>query len=400
MAAPVPPTIVNNPDGTVSIKGSTVTYVIDPSRKFSVTVDSNSSTVDYAGKSKLGTPVYMGSLVAVDITSAADPSATVLNSYQVWRGADLLLSYDPAKLEFVEAKPDTFLGDKNVVDWSSMSGEVVSPGIVRFKVKVMPPPEARTPPAAPAPFQWNLGGFVTSGSRRHLAKIWFKVKSDFYFPTSLPTDVKLLPSATVGSSVLTSSVDGGAVPGTNVIGSLFNSANGITSGPSPSYTVDQVLEGPAAPVKAGDPVNVKVLVRPTKPQRLSSVTTLFVWDPSKLEFMGLDKTGAKACMSSSIMTGALGGTVNESAVPKDGNAQHIWMCNLGDKSYFEKDTLIVTLKFKAVADFHETKVEPVLTSDPRLAGLTTPEETRALGSVVPGASVTLNLAPAVIQGIL
>ena len=72
--------------------------------------------------------------------------------------------------------------------------------------------------------------------------------------------------------------------------------------------------------RSGDIVPVKILVKnETLPQRISSVCTLFSWDTTKIEFIGINNTGIRPAQSSSMYMPGVG-NINESSVPKDGNA--------------------------------------------------------------------------------
>ena len=117
-----------------------------------------------------------------------------------------------------------------------------------------------------------------------------------------------------------------------------------------------------------------------------SVATNFVWDINALELVALDKTGARVSQSSGSDLPAVG-SINESTLPKDGNAWHNWLSKLGDKTYVSGETLIVTLNFKVLQDFNTTKIEIVKKSDPRLVGLSVSEESRPLGSNIPGSDI-------------
>ena len=409
MATTPAPAIVNNPDGTVSIMGSTVTYTVDPTRRFRVITTCNNSNQTFDGKTQNGTTVYKDSIVEVNVLLTPMPvSSTSTNIfYQVWRSADIMFTWDDSKLEFIGAAADSFLTDKSTVDISKLTATVLEPGKLHFHSQALPVPEARTPPQIPLYYQWNFGGFLWAanaqgGANRHIGKLRFKVKSDFYYPTQQPTDIfavhQLIKSD--GTSV-NSRIDGGVVAGTDVIGDIRNNANKIASGPSPAYKVSLSLVPPSTPVKMGDSVPVKILVKPeTMQQVIWSVSTIFSWDPTKLEFMGIDKTGAKASISSSIDSSAANGTINESPIPKDGNAQHNWLSVLGDKKPIDKETLIVTLNFKAVSDFIDTSVNVINKSDPRMLGATVLDDTGILGSCVPGIAVTGNVNHALVRGVL
>ena len=398
-------TVVNNPDGTISLNSttSTLSYLLDVNRKFIVSTSCNHSNVSYSGATQNGLPAYKGSVVEVQVSMSPGTSAVTpvpaRGVFQVWRSTDLVFTWDPSKLEFIGASSDSFLTDANVVNASKISLNVLKPGIGVFHSEANLPPHLRTPKGIENPFEWNLGGYIWGGGSRNLGKLRFRVISDFYYPTDSPTDIKMMPEVSVDGITFKSKVDGGASAGTDVTGDLRNNANKIKSGPAPDYKVSLSLTGPVAPAAPGADVPVRVSVAPeTLPQTISSVVTMFAWDNTKLEFMGFDKTGAKPSMSSSLMwVGA--GKVNESSIPKDGTASHTWLCMLGDKAPLDKEALLVTLKFKALTSFAETKIEIINKADPRVAGLTISDDTGVLGSCVPGSNPTGTLTHAVIKGV-
>lgn len=394
--------IVNNPDGTVSIQSDTLTYVLDVQRKFNVVTSCNNSNATYAGVKQNGVTAYKGSVVEVDIgITPASSTLTVLpprGVFQIWRSVDLAFTWDPSKLELIEAVPSSST-DRGVVDVSKISVSRIKDGVAVMHSQALPPPELRNPKAPAQPFQWNLGGYVWANGMRNMGKLRFRVVSDFYYPSPQVTDIKVVAEMSVDGNLVKSRIDGGAVAGTDVMGAIQNNANQISFGPPPEYKMNLALAGPGLPVAVGDTVGVKVLVTPaTLPQMFSSVTTMFAWDNTKLEFMGIDKTGAKAATSSAIdWTGA--NRVNETSIPKDGTASHNFLNQLGNKTPIDKETLIVTLKFKAISAFAETKVEIINRNDPRVAGLSILDDTGVLGSCVAGTNSTGTVTGATIKGV-
>lgn len=378
-------TIVNNPDGTLTIKSttSTLSYLVDVNRKFTVRTQCTNSAVDGAGYTQNGLPAYKGSIVEVQVLEMPNAStitpAPANGIFQVWRSTDLVFTYDSTKLELIEAVPDSFSTDKSVVDITKISVTKPAPGVAVFHSQCLPAPELRTPKLAAQPFQWNLGGFVWANGFRNVGKLRFKVLTDFYYPTQSPTDIKILPELNINGTVVKSVVDGGAAAGTNVIGPIQNGASGIKSGPSPDYKFDLSLVGPTNQVALGDTINVKIMIAPsTLPQMLSYVATTFAWDKTKLEFMGIDKTGARAATMSSL-DWVCPTCVNEAAIPKDGTGFHNFLNQLGDKTPVAAPSLIVTLKFRVIADFSQTTIEVINKTDPRVAGLNILDDTGIAG---------------------
>ena len=134
------------------------------------------------------------------------------------------------------------------------------------------------------------------------------------------------------------------------------------------------------------------------PQVISSVCTLFSWDTNKLELIGIDKTGARPSQLNSIWF-TPSNPINESTIPKDGNAAHYWLSTLGDKSFIDKENLVVILNFKVVTDFTSTSVTMLQKSDPSLAGILIMDDCGIIGSNAIGSFVTGAQNNAVIYGI-
>lgn len=388
----VAPQIINNPDGTIELKGNTFQkYIIDQTRKFQITTSCNNSNAAWDGRNQNGTTVYKGSIIEVGVMLTALPSTKLTTpTYTVLKDADLLFTWDENKLEFLDTVKG-FAFDTAVFDASKLSATVISPGVLRFHSQVLPAPHLRTPPTSPLHYQWNLGGYLLQGGGRMLGTLRFRVKSDFYFPTEQTTDIRIITTANGESS----RVNGDPA----LLGEVRNNANKIKFGPAPEYKVSHQLEAPETSIIKGQEFGVKIFATPeTLPQVIWSVSTIFGWDPSVIEFMGVDKTGGKPSMQSSIqMPGA--GSINESAIPKDGNAHHNWLSLLGDKKPISGKTLIATLKFKALTDFTETTVELLDKNDPRFAGLFISDECGILGSTIPGNFVTGVRKNAVIKGL-
>ena len=362
------------------------------------------SNASYTGTKQNGTTVYKGSIVEVQMSTKPLPSSiTPVPSrgiFQIWRSADIVFTWDSTKLELIDGVADSFLTDKTVMDITKISAVQKKNGVGLFHSEVLPAPELRTPKLAEQPFQWNLGGYVWTNVSRNLGKIRFRVISDFYYPSDLPTDIKIHKEFTVDGETFKSKIDGSATPGSDILGDIQNNANQIKSGPSPDYKVNLALSGPTTPVSVGNTIDVKILVTPaTLPQVIWSVVTMFAWDNTKLELMGVDKTGAKASMSSDFYR-PCPTCINEATIPKRGVASHCFLTLLGDKKPIDKETLIATLKFKVLSDFTDTKIEIINKQDPRVTGMQILDDMGVGGSCVAGSSVTGTLTHSVIKGSL
>lgn len=383
-------TVVNNPNGTVSLKGTNVTYNIDPAQKFRVMVESDYSNLTYNGIKRNGKLAYKNCLVDAKVNISLLPSSILTgHTYQVFRSTDLYVTYDPVKFDY-----DSIIHtgvDLSVIDTSKTIATVVMPGVLKLHTQIIPKPTKATG------FQFNFGGFIWgTNNTRSLATIRFKVKSDFYFPIQQTTDIKIIEPSLIPN--ITNVIDGGIIAGTNSLGPIFNNANQIRFVSSPEYKVNLKLLGPDTKIILGQAFKVKVLIHPASlPQFISSVSTIFTWDTSKIEFMGLDKTGAKSSQMSYI--GDICNTcLNEAAIPKDGTAQYIFLSLLGDKSYISSEQLIVTFVFKAISPFDTTTIEVVKQNDPRVAGFTVRDDTDIIGSFIPSSSVAGTVTNSIIKG--
>jgi hypothetical protein len=416
-----PPTKVPQPDGTIQLvpvpPDSVFTpYYIDPTMNYRVLLESQWSTQDWDGRKKNGTIAKKGDVVDVRILAQPISKTKVVNGrtvslWSVFRSGDFIVTWDSAKFELLPPSVSGFGYDATIMN-SAKSG-IVAPdqsgginesalpqdGTVLFHAEALPVPEKRSPVRPPQYYQWNFDGYLWANSYRLLGTLKFKVKGDFYYPTSQSTDIKIVPSLVVNGVETKTRIDGSPVVGTNILTEFRNATNGIQFGVGPEYKVSQTLSAPTTKFKVGDIVPVKVLVKnETLPQRISSVCTLFSWDTTKLEFVGVNNLGARTAQSSSIyMVGP--GSINESSIPKDGNAAHNWLASLWDKTFIDKENLIVTLNFKVVSDFGSTTVSLLKQNDPTLAGLLIMDECGILGSSVPGAFVTGQQTNAVINGI-
>jgi len=418
--AQTPPEKVPQSDGTIQlvpVPPATVftPYFIDPSMNFRVLLESQWSNRDWNGNTKNGLVAKKNDVVEVRILAQPIPKTKLFNGknislWSVFRSGDFIVQWDSSKFELLPPVLGGFGYDPSVMN-AAKSG-IVAPSLSKgvnesalpqdgnllFHAEALPVPEKRTPALKPSYFQWNFDGYLWQNNYRLLGTLRFKVKGDFYYPTSQSADIKIIPNINIEGVETKTSIDGGPIPMTNVLGETRNAVNSIQFGVGSDYRVSHKLSAPSTQFKIGDVVPVKVLVsNETLPQKISSVFTIFGWDNTKLEFIGIDKTGARPSQSSSIyMVGA--GSVNEVAIPKDGNAAHNWLGLLGDKTYIDKDNVIVTLKFKVIAEFDSTSVSILQNNDPQLAGLTIFDQCGILGSSIPGAFVTGQTSNAAIKG--
>lgn len=417
------PTQVPQADGTILLqyaKGVTFNpYIIAPDRCFSVKITSQQSNEDEKGNIRNGSNCWMGSIVEAEIMVVGDYPVTVVNGvtqpspahsqYQVFRSADLIVTWDHTRLKLLDFKPHPFLTDTTVFDIgkAGFTAPNLSSGVNEAPVPAdgtaMIHAEVK---AAPSPmkssdyYKWLYGGFLWQGKgNRCLGKLRFVTIADFHYPVQQTTDIKVVPSVIVADgTVANSMVNGSPELARNMIGSISNAANKIKSAPSPAYKVGLWLVAPSEPVDAGDTFEVSVMANPeTLPQVIYSVTTPFAWDTNHLEFVGISTFGAKPSMMSNIDY-PCPTCINESAIPKDGTASHNWGARLGDKTPIDRVTLIAKLRFKCVAPFETTTIEILKDSDPRLAGIKVLNKMGIIGSTVAGSFVTGEVKNAVVSG--
>ena len=418
--AQTPPTKVLQQDGTIQLVPVPpavvyTPYFIDPSMNFRILLDSQWSTKDWNGTKKNGLVAKKGDIVEARILAQPISKTKIVDGktvylWSVFRGGDFVVSWDSTKFELLDPTVGGFGYDATVMnpaksgivapDKSGGVNESALPqdGTLLFHAEPLPAPENRTPALKPLYYQWNFDGYLWSNSYRLLGTLRFKVKGDFYYPTSQSTDIKILPSVIVNGVETKTSIDGSPAIGINILSEIRNATNSIQFGSSNEYKVSHSLSAPTTQFKIGDIVPVKILVKnETLPQIISSVCTLFSWDNTKLEFMGIDKTGARPSMENSIYWVGTD-RINESAIPKDGNAAHNWLSLLGDKTYIDKENLIVTLNFKVISNFDSTSISMVKRNDPILTGIQVLDDCGILGSSVAGSSVTGQQTNVTIKG--
>ena len=423
VSAQTPPTKVPQADGTIQlvpVPPATVytPYYIDPSMTYRVLLESQWSNKDWNGATKNGLLAKKGDIVEARILAQPITKTKVVDGktvylWSIFRGGDFVVTWDATKFELVAPTVGGFGYDTSVMNPAKsgfvapeLSGgvnEAALPqdGTALFHAEALPLPENRVPALKPSYYQWNFNGYMWMSGYRLLGTLRFKVKGDFYYPTSQLTDIKIVPSITLNGVETKTRIDGSPVVGTNILSETRNATNQIKFGVGADYKVSHTLSAPSTPFKVGDTVPVRILVKnETLPQRIASVCTLFGWDNTKLEFMGINTTGARASQSNSIYWVGTG-RINESIVPKDGNAAHVWLTKLGDKTFIDAENLIVTLNFKVVADFDATNITILQKNDPSLSGIQVLDDCGILGSDLPGSFVTGNQTNNVqINGIL
>ncbi len=345
---------------------------VDPNRTFKIAIHSDHSNSRWNGSNLNGKTAVKGDIIEVNIHMTPNPSAPVngvtKQMYALFRSADVLLKYDPTKLELVNASANPRSTDKAIIDVSRISATVIDNGIIKFHSRVYPPPQR-------ANFYWEFGGYKLMGGARNLGVVRFRVLDDFYFPTVQTTNIDILPEAQINGAVVKTFVDGSPTPNTNMVDpNMEDNVNRIKFGPRPDYKMKVTMTPPSV-VSVGSEFSVPLTIESlTSPQWFSSVTAILIWDPTKIELMGLDKTGAKVAQMSGFLWGCPT-CLNETKVPKDGNAQFMFLNQLGNMTPVSQPTLLGTLKFKAVSQFDETAIEVVKMNDPRLAGLSIIDDT-------------------------
>lgn len=411
-----PPTKVPQPDGTIQLVPVPpaivyTPYFIDPTMQYQLYLTSQWTNKSWNGGTKNGLYAYKNGIINVDLLAMPYSKTKIIDGktvylWSIYRSTDAVIQYDHTRLELLPVETTAASQgngfDPAVMDATKSKITVLGDGIIQYHAEALKAPQLRIPALKPLYYQWNFDGYMWQGAYRKLGQLKFRVKDDYYLPSwgFQKTFVRLLPSVVVGTNTYTTKIDGSPTVGTNVIKDVRSECEDVIFGIPADYKVAHYLTAPATKFKVGDTIPVKIFVNPeTKPQLVWSVATNFVWDRNILELVGLDKTGAAPSMENSFaLVGAA--SINEAIVPKDGNAFHNWYNQLGNRKYFDKETLIVTLNFKVLADFNTTTVEIVKKNDPRLVGLTVYEESQPLGSTIPGSSVLGSQRGVAVSGIL
>lgn len=414
--APQPPTKVPQADGTIQLVPVPpaivyTPYFIDPTMQYQLYLTSQWTNKSWSGGNKNGLYGFKNGIITVDILAMPYSKTKIVNGktvymWSIYRSTDAVIQYDHTRLELLPVETTAASQgngfDSAVMDATKSKYTVLGDGLVLYHAEALKAPELRTPALKPLYYQWNFDGYMWQGAYRKLGQLKFRVKDDYYLPTwgSQKSFVRMLPSVTVGTSTFTTKVDGSPTVGTNSLKDIRTECEDVIFGVPPEYKVSHYMSAPTTKFKAGDTISVQIKIKPdTKPQLVWSVATNFVWDNTVLELMGMDRTGARASQSSRFDLPGVG-SINESATPKDGNAWHNWLSLLGDRTYVAQETLIVTLNFKVLQDFNTTKVDIVKKDDPRLLGLSVLEESRPIGSSIPGSDVLGSQSGVTINGIL
>jgi hypothetical protein len=405
-----PPTKVSQPDGTIQlvpVPPATVVspYYIDPTMEYQLYLTSRWSNKRWNGEVINGLYGYKDNLITVDIVAMPYSKSKIVNGktvylWSIYRSSDVIIQYDHTRLELIPADQTIASQgsgfDPNVIDVTKIKYTPISEGMFLFHSEVLKEPQLRIPPSTPKYYLWNFNGYMWQSTYRKLGELRFKVKDDYYLPTwgSQKSFVRILQS----NQTLITKIDGSPVVGTNVLKDIRTECEDVIFGVPPMYKISHYLTTPVNTFRSGDIVPVQIKIKAdTKPQLVFSVSTNFIWDKDVLELVELDKTGARPSTNSSFAFPGIG-SINESSIPKDGNAWHNWIGQLGSKSYISEETLIVTLKFKVLQNFNTTKIEIVKKNDPRLASVIVREESRPLGSSVSGSDILGSQNGIVIKG--
>lgn len=413
---PPPPTKVPQADGTIQLVPVPPAFVytpyfIDPSVQYQLYLTSQWSNKSWNGGTKNGLIALKNQVITVDIAAMPyttkktlpAPDNRTINMFSIYRGADAVIQFDHTRLELLPPGANGIGFDPAVMDASKTKITPLGDGLVLYHAEILPAPELRTPALKPQYYQWNFDGYMWQGGYRLLGTLRFRVKDDYYLPVwgQQKSFVRLIPSATVSGIEYKTKVDGSPTIGTNVLKDIRTEAEDIIFGVPAEYKVSHYLTAPATKYKVGDTVKVQIRMAPeSKPQWISTLATNFVWNPNILEFMGVDTTGGLPSMENGINRAKVG-TINETSVPKDGNAYHNWFSILGSKKYLETDSLVATLNFTVLTDFDTTTIDIVKKDDPRLAaaGLV-PEDSRPIGSNEPAVGILGKQYGATINGVL
>jgi hypothetical protein len=127
-----------------------------------------------------------------------------------------------------------------------------------------------------------------------------------------------------------------------------------------------------------------------EPQSFSAIRLIFAWDPTYLQLVGRDQTGAVPLLSSGFPSSSWG--LNEAIPPQDGDGLYQALALFNSPVWTSASgVLVTTLQFQALALTGGTPV------DMWASGGTPPINTLVVDGVVPGLDVTGTLRGAVVQ---
>lgn len=186
----------------------------------------------------------------------------------------------------------------------------------------------------------------------------------------------------------------------------FNSLVYAQSNPNAKINLALVPQNETS-VSVGEEVVVRLQALAEKEdQRYVVADVIFGWDPTKLEFIGIDHSASHPLIwreFSGLPSCPPGQTtgcgdfygLNEVLPPADGNGLYYGYNQLGSVLIVTNDTpmVIVDFVFKAIAPFTTTEVEII----PQIT-VNYPKETVIYGSDIPGMRVTGTFTNAIIEG--
>ena len=317
--------------------------------------------------------------------------------------ADVIVSWDPTKFEFVSHEPvndsriSQTLSGLSPTNVSNGINDTFADGNAMFRIHKNP--------------QWTGSSAFTLISlngtwlTNNLGNLFYKIKLKNITPfVGQTTELQILPSLQIpGYDTAYTAVYGG-ISNNNITGSLLNSTvNGHTD---PNSKLNLIFEAPEVSVSVGEIISVPVkMAAQTNVQRFSTADVGFVWNPSHLRLLGVDWSNNNPYIwdtQSGFPESTNTGTniccdfygVNETIPPQDGSGLMFVYGQLGAVILINQPELLGTLRFEVVGSFTTTEVKSV----DLVQGTSGAENTSIYGSYVAGLDVVGQHITAIIYG--
>lgn len=328
------------------------------------------------------------------------------NGTQRLEYADVIVSWDPTKFEYVSSQPSP---DARI----SQSTPTLSPasvangvndsfldGNAMFRIQRNPNwgGQGTTPPA----YQLTaITGTDIPNYFSGLNKITLRCISEFIGQT---TQVSILPSIQIPGYPTAFTKVWGCDPVVDVTGAVMNRT--VTGHTSPTSKLDLFFESPDTTVNIGDFISIPLKIQPqSNPQRFIVADIAFTWNSNHLKLLGIDLTNNNTNIWDSWSGfpegNNTGGNVccdlygtNEVIPPQDGTGLIYIYGQLGGNFVIFQPETMFNLNFEVVGSFASTQVTTV-------SQLQSPggiQETVVYGSSIPGLKVTGNHYAATITG--
>jgi hypothetical protein len=328
------------------------------------------------------------------------------NGTQRLEYADVIVSWDPTKFEYVSSQPSNDARISQTTPTLSPASvangvnDTFTDGNAMFRIQRNPNwgGQGTTPPA----YQLTaITGTDIPTYFNGLNKITLRCISEFIGQSS---QISILPSIQIPGYPTAFTKVWGCDPVVDVTGALMNRT--VVGHTSPASKLDLAFESPDAPVVVGNFISIPLKIQPqNNPQRFIVADIAFTWNPAHLRLVGMDFIGN----NNGVWDNASGfpgpnntpesvccdlfGT-NEVIPPQDGTGLIYIYGFLGGNFIAFNPEILCNLNFEVVGSFASTQVTTV----PQLQSPNGVQETVVYGSSVPGLEVTGNHYAATVVG--